>query len=111
MEHTMLRALRRNKGIVTDVDRVAGEVGREASRVRAEAFDEPARTGRCAIVGQVAGEEWRPDAGIDGQPAVKELAAIFARNLMEQGDGEAVALFENVAAGCRDSGIDREDVE
>ena len=61
---------------------------------------------------QVAREEGRPDADVDGQPVVEELAAIFAGDLVEDGVGLAVALLQVDAAvdiGFRI--VDREDVD
>ena len=84
----------------------------QAGIVGAEALDEAAGARRRAILGEVAFEERRAQAGIDHQAAVEELAAIFARDLVKQGDrprGRASAGCSPVTSASPI--IDREDVE
>ena len=102
----------RPRAAAADVDRrVVRQIGREPRRVACRSNRRSRRRSTSRNFGEVALEERRADAGVDGQTAVEEVAAIFADNLVEDGDREAVALLQDDAIGVGDRIVDREDVE
>ena len=112
-EHAVLRALGRRRVTPPPIvhRRVVRQIGGDRGRLVPKHSTKPLAldVAQLLVRSRVKNGARMPILTVSA--AVEELAAIFARNLVQQGDRAAVALLQDGAVGADDRVVDREDVE